>query len=85
MLGIGMIVLVLLGGLMLESRTLESRLLVYTTRAAALGQSIEDQKERTKEIDELKKYMQTDEYAEEVARSKLGLVKENEIVFREEK
>ena len=29
--------------------------------------------------------MQTDEYAEEIAREKLGLVKENEIVFEEEK
>ena len=30
-------------------------------------------------------HMQTDEYAEEIAREKLGLVKENEIVFEEEK
>ena len=30
-------------------------------------------------------YMQTDEYAAEVARDRLGLVKDNEIVFEEEK
>ena len=29
--------------------------------------------------------MQTDEYAAEVARDRLGLVKDNEIVFEEEK
>ena len=40
---------------------------------------------RTKEIDEQKEYMQTDEYIAEVARDKLGLVKGNEIVFEEEK
>ena len=28
--------------------------------------------------------METDEYAEEVARDKLGLVKDNEIVFKEQ-
>ena len=34
------------------------------------------------EINKLKKYVGTDEYIEEVAREKLGLVKENEILFR---
>ena len=38
-----------------------------------------------KEIEETKEYMQSDEYAEKVARDKLGLVKNNEIVFKEEK
>ena len=32
-----------------------------------------------------KEYMKTDEYVEEAAREKLGLVKDNEIVFQEEK
>ena len=35
-------------------------------------------------IDKLKKYMETDEYAEEVAREKLGLVKDNETVFKKQ-
>jgi cell division protein DivIC len=43
-----------------------------------------EETERTKEIDDLKEYMETDEYAEEVARDKLGLVKDNEIVFKEQ-
>ena len=37
------------------------------------------------EIEDLKQYMLTDEYAEQAAREKLGLVKENEIIFQEEK
>ncbi|MDO4277106.1 MAG: septum formation initiator family protein [Eubacteriales bacterium] len=85
MLAIAMVVLVLLGGLMMESKGLESRLAVYDAKAASLEQAIEDEKARTEEIDQLKKYMQTDEYVEEVARDKLGLVKDNEIVFKEEK
>ena len=34
------------------------------------------------DAEKLKKYVGTDEYIEEVAREKLGLVKENEILFR---
>ena len=85
MLVIALIVLVLLGWLTMESRNLRSRLAVYDARAAELEEQIEDETERTEEIKELKEYMQTDEFAEEVAREKLGLVKENEIVFQEEK
>ena len=84
MLVIALIVLVLLGWLTMESRNLRSRLAVYDARAAELEEQIEDETERTEEIRELKEYMQTDEFAEEVAREKLGLVKENEIVFQEE-
>ena len=47
-------------------------------------QQIEDEQNRTAEIDKLKKYMETDEYAEEVAREKLGLVKDNETVFKKQ-
>ena len=46
---------------------------------------IEEEQDRTKQIDEEKEYMQTDEYVAEIARDRLGLVKSNEIVFEEEK
>ena len=83
MLAIAAIVLLLLGGLMLESGKLKSRLVVYDTKAGTLQEELEEEQGRTEEIEKLKKYMQTDEYAEEVARNKLGLVKDNEIVFQE--
>ena len=54
-------------------------------KATALEKSIESEKERTKEIEAEKEHMKTDEYVEEAAREKLGLVKDNEIVFQEEK
>ena len=73
MIAIALVVLVLLGGLMLESNDLKERLTGY-----------EDEQTRTEEIDKLKKYMETDEYAEEVAREKLGLVKDNETVFKKQ-
>lgn len=66
-----------------ESGNLEERLSMYEAKAAALADEIEAEKERTVEIEELREYMLTDEYAEEIAREKLGLVKENEIVYEE--
>ena len=84
MLAIALVVLVLLGGLMLKSNDLQERLTVYDAKAATLEQQIEDEKDRTEEIDKLKRYMETDEYTEEVAREKLGLVKDNETVFKKE-
>ena len=66
-----------------ESSNLKERLSMYEAKAAALNAEIDAEKERTIEIEELREYMFTDEYAEEVAREKLGLVKENEIVYEE--
>ena len=68
MAGIMVIALVLLGSLMLQSKTLERRRDYYDSKATAE-----------------KEHMKTDEYVEEAAREKLGLVKDNEIVFQEEK
>ena len=85
MLGISLIVLLLIGSMVIQSRGLKESLAGYETRAEALNQQIEEEKARTEEIQNLKEYMLTDEYAEQVAREKLGLVKENEIIFQEEK
>ena len=41
--------------------------------------------ERKAELEEYEKYVQTKKYVEEVAREKLGLVYENEIIFKPEK
>lgn len=85
MMGIAVIALVLLGSLMLQTKILQSRLDYYDSKTSDLEKSIENEKDRTKEIDVEKEYMKTDEYVEEAAREKLGLVKDNEIVFQEEK
>ena len=50
-------------------------------RIASLNEQIEYEKTRQLEIDELSGKVNTDEYIEKVAREKLGLVKENEIIF----
>lgn len=85
MFGISLIVLLLLSALMFQSRQLRDSLAGYETQAESLNQQIEEEKARTQEIEDLKDYMLTDEYVEQAAREKLGLVKENEIIFQEEK
>ncbi len=49
-----------------------------------LETQIESERERAEQIEEYKKYTQTRGYIEKVAKEKLGLVYEGEIVFRHE-
>lgn len=82
MLSITFVVSVLFIAMMANSASLEKKLDSYAAQSEKLDSQIAEENERTSEIDELKKYMNTDEYVEEIARDKLGLVKDNEIVFR---
>ena len=45
---------------------------------------IEEEEKRTQEIEELKKYMETKMFVEEIAKERLGLVYEDEILFKAE-
>ncbi len=56
----------------------------YDKREARLLEQIEEENKRAEEITEYEKYTKTKKYAEEVAKEKLGLVKEDEIIFKEE-
>ena len=56
----------------------------YDKREARLLEQIEEENKRAEEIAEYEKYTKTKKYAEEVAKEKLGLVKEDEIIFKEE-
>lgn len=55
----------------------------YAAREEELLHQIELEEARTKELEELATYTKTKKYAEEVAKDKLGLVYENEIIFQE--
>lgn len=56
----------------------------YEARIQALNAQIEAEEIRAEEIEEFRKYTQTKQYAEEVAKEKLGMVHEGEIIFKEE-
>ncbi len=55
---------------------------VYAARIEELNQKIAEETERTTEIEEYGKYTKTKKYVEEVAKDKLGLVYEDEIIFK---
>ena len=50
----------------------------------ALQQEIESEEARSEDIAEYEKYTQTKKYVEEVAKEKLGLVYQGEIIFKDE-
>lgn len=77
------IVMILMVFLVYQRNKVQAQLDRYHAEEVVLQEKIASENARTKEIDQLKEYMKTDEYAEEVAREKLGLVKDNEIVFQE--
>lgn len=57
---------------------------VYAQKEQQLQEQIDAETKRSEEIEEYRKYTQTQKYVEEVAKEKLGLVNENEIIFKEE-
>ena len=48
-----------------------------------LKQEIEEEELRSKSIEEYRAYTETDQFIEQVAREKLGLLYEGETIFRE--
>ena len=44
---------------------------------------LSEQEDKQKELEEQEQYIQSDEYKEKVAKDKLGLVYDNETIFRE--
>ena len=84
MLLVSMVVLILAGVVTVKSVELRQKKEVYAAREAALEQQIEAEQARTEEIEDYRKYTQTKAYVEEVAKDKLGLVYQGEIIFKEQ-
>ncbi|NCC43748.1 MAG: cell division protein FtsH [Clostridia bacterium] len=83
MLGISGVVCMLLVILLLEGRSLQDRIQVNEDKKAQLEDQLASEEARTGEIEEQQEYMQSDEYIEKIAKEKIGLVKDNEIIFKE--
>ena len=56
----------------------------YAAKQAELQEKIEQEEIRAEELREYEKYTQTQKYIEDMAKEKLGLVYEDEIVFKTE-
>ncbi len=78
------VLLMLLMVVTIKSFELSKKQAAYALREQALAEQIENEEARTKDIEEYRKYTKTKKYVEEVAKDKLGLVHEGEIVFKEE-
>ncbi|MDY3251159.1 MAG: septum formation initiator family protein [Candidatus Choladocola sp.] len=84
MAAIAVVVLVLLVTLMVQSQKLKDSNQQYESQKAELEQQIRDEELRTGEIENLKDYVNSKEYIEKIAREKLGLVYEDDIIFKAE-
>ena len=80
---ISVVLLLLCGVLTVNSVTLQAKNDSYKEQEKELAEQIDDEKARTKEIEAMQDYIQSDEYTEKIAKEKIGLVKENEIIFKE--
>ncbi len=78
------VVLMILVAVWVRSIELKRKLDTYADKEVQLQEQIADEEDRSQEIEEYRKYTQTKKYAEEVAKEKLGLVYEDEILFRQE-
>ena len=78
-----LVVLMIMVVVAVRSVELQQKIAGYDTQIASLGAQIEAEQTRA-EIEEFGKYTQTKAYVEEVAKDKLGLVYEGEILFQED-
>lgn len=85
MVSITFVVCMLFGILLYSGHKLELRIAENDARIEDLNEQIAEEEERTEEIFDLKEEMQSEDYIADVAQSKLGLVRENEIIFKPEK
>ncbi len=77
------VVLMMLIVVTVKSVELRDKRATYAMREEALMQEIAAEEQRTEEIAEYEKYTQTKKYVEEIAKEKLGLVYEGEIIFKD--
>lgn len=81
-LSISFVVMCLFAVIAFKGQELKAKNEIYIAREASLKAQIEAEKERTEELQEYSKYVKTKKYIEEVAREKLGLIYEDEIIFK---
>ena len=81
---VSLVVLMIMVVVAVRSVELQQKIEGYDTQIASLTTQIEAENIRAEEIEEYRKYTQTKAYVEEVAKDKLGLVYEGEILFKED-
>lgn len=81
---VSLVVLMILIVVAVKSVELRQKIDAVSAKETQLNEQIAAEEKRTEEIEEYRKEVQTKGYKEEVAKDKLGLVYEGEIVFKED-
>lgn len=79
-----LIVLAVIGVMSVQIVNLYQKDQQYIAQEAELEKKKEAELNRQEELEEYESYTQTQEYIEDIAKSRLGLVYKNEIIFKEE-
>ena len=79
-LSVSIIVIAFLVVMVVQLKQKES---TYAAQKAELEKQYTKESERADEIESMQQYMQSDQYIEDMAKSKLGLAYDNEIIFKE--
>lgn len=82
-LSVAVIVVAFLIVMIFQIVQLKNKETAYAQQTAELNKQLKEETERTDEINALVDYMQSDQYIEDMAKSKLGLAYDNEIIFKE--
>ena len=57
----------------------------YMEKEESLKSQLEEEKDRSEQIQEYEEYTKSDKFIEDIAKSKLGLVYDNEVIFKKKK
>lgn len=80
---IACIVIFLLAVMSIQIMRLYDKNQEYVAREAELNEQLEEETERQNQIADYEDYIGSQQYVEDTAKSKLGLVYDNEIIFKE--
>lgn len=80
---IGVIVIAFLVVMGIQINNLKKKDDAYAAKQKELKEQYVEETEREKELDDLEDYMKTNDYIEDTAQGKLGLVYDTELIFME--
>lgn len=85
MMTVSFVVLALLLVVSIKGIELREKNAAYEQTKQSLKEQIAREELRTQEIEEYREYVNSDEYVEKIAKDRLGLINEDEIIFYSEK
>lgn len=78
------VILMMLVAVSVKSIELKQKISENNVKVETLKEQIVEEEKKTEEIAEYEKYTQTKKYIEDIAKDKLGLVYDGEIIFKDE-